>query len=86
LFSDPLLIFLAIGAALGWLFGAMVKRSAFGLIGDMLVGVLGALMGGWPFVDMEMVPGGGLVAPIVGATIGAIILLSLIRVVRRAAR
>jgi uncharacterized membrane protein YeaQ/YmgE (transglycosylase-associated protein family) len=86
LFSNPLIIFLAIGAAIGWLFGAAIKRSAFGLLGDLLVGILGALMGGWPFVDMEMIPGGGLVAPIVGATVGAVILLSLIRLVRRAAR
>jgi uncharacterized membrane protein YeaQ/YmgE (transglycosylase-associated protein family) len=86
LLSEPLLIFLAIGAAAGLLAGLMVKRSTFGLIGDVLVGVLGALVGGWPFVDMEMVPDGGLVAPIIGATVGAFVFLLLVRLVRRAAR
>jgi uncharacterized membrane protein YeaQ/YmgE (transglycosylase-associated protein family) len=86
LLVDPFLIFLAIGAAAGLIAGVTVKRSAFGVIGDVLVGVLGALIGGSPFIDMEMVPSGGLMAPIIGAIIGAVILLFLVRLVRRAAR
>jgi uncharacterized membrane protein YeaQ/YmgE (transglycosylase-associated protein family) len=79
-------MFVAIGAAAGLLAGATVKRSAFGVMGDVLIGVLGAYVGGWPFVDMEMIPDGGLVAPIIGATVGAVIFLILVRLVRRAAR
>jgi uncharacterized membrane protein YeaQ/YmgE (transglycosylase-associated protein family) len=86
LLNEPMLIFLAIGAAAGLIAGLPVKRSAFSVLGDIFVGVLGALAGGWPFVDMEMVPDGGLVAPIIGAVIGAFFLLFLVRLVRRAAR
>lgn len=80
-----LLVFLAIGAVAGWLAGMFVKGSGFGLLGDVVVGVVGAILGGWLFgMAGVSLPIHALAAQIVVATIGAIVLLFLIRLVKRA--
>ena len=78
-----LLWFLIIGAIAGWLAGQFMKGSGFGLLGDIIVGVIGALLGGWLFGQLGIWPGGGLLGSLIVAFIGAIILLFLVRLIKR---
>jgi uncharacterized membrane protein YeaQ/YmgE (transglycosylase-associated protein family) len=57
-----LIWFLIIGAIAGWLAGLAMKGSGFGLLGDIIVGIIGAVLGGWLFGQLGIWPGGGLVA------------------------
>lgn len=79
-----LLIFLAIGAIAGWLAGVLMKGGGFGLLGDIVVGIIGALVGGFLF-GLLGISAGGLIGSIVMATVGAVVLLLLIRLVKKAA-
>lgn len=81
---QALLILLIIGAIAGWLAGTLVKGYGFGLLGNIVIGVIGAFIGAWlmPMLGFGMA---GLIGQIVSATIGAIILLFLIGLVRRVA-
>lgn len=82
---EPLLIFLLIGAIAGWLAGVLVKGYGFGLIGNVVVGVIGSFVGGWLFRRFDLLQGDGVIGALAGATVGAVILLLLLRLVRRAA-
>ncbi len=81
---DPvgLIIMLAIGAVAGWLAGQIVKGVGFGLIGNIIIGVLGAVVAG--FLLPGILPIGGIVGQIIYATAGAVILLFVIGLVKRA--
>ena len=79
-----LLWFLMVGLVAGWLAGMLMKGGGFGVIGDIVVGVIGAVLGGWLFTMLGASAGGGLLGSIVVATIGAIVLLMVVRVVKRA--
>ena len=76
--------FLIVGLIAGWLAGVLVKGGGFGLIGDLVVGVIGAFLGGWLFSTFGVSMGGGLIGSIVVATIGAVVLLFLVRLIKRA--
>ncbi len=76
-----LLIFLGIGAVAGWLAGNVVKGSGFGLVGNIVVGIVGAFIAG--LVLPGVLPLGGIVGSIVSATIGAVILLFVLRLIRQ---
>lgn len=79
-----ILLFLVIGLIAGWLAGLLVKGGGFGVIGDMVVGVLGALVGGLIFEKFGVSSGGGPVGSIIVATIGAVILIYVLRLVKKA--
>ncbi len=72
------LIFLAIGAVAGWLAGVIMKGGGFGLLGDIVVGVIGAVLGGWLFGVLG-IAAGGLIGAIITATVGAVVLLAIVR-------
>ena len=76
--------FILIGLAAGWLAGQVMKGGGFGVIGDIIVGVIGALLGGFLFGTLGIFPGGGLFGSLVVATIGAIVLLFLLRLIKKA--
>ncbi|MCX6356220.1 MAG: GlsB/YeaQ/YmgE family stress response membrane protein [Candidatus Aureabacteria bacterium] len=76
--------FILIGLAAGWLAGQLTKGSGFGLIGDLVVGVIGALVGGFVFGTLGIFVGAGLLGALIVATIGAIILLFLLRLIKKA--
>jgi uncharacterized membrane protein YeaQ/YmgE (transglycosylase-associated protein family) len=82
---DPvsIIIILAIGAVAGWLAGLIFSGSGFGLIGNIVVGILGAIVAG--FLLPGYIPVAGIAGQIISATIGAVILLFVIGLVRRAA-
>ena len=83
--SDPqsLIILLIVGAIAGWLAGTIVIGYGFGLIGNIIVGVIGAFIGGWLFPSLGLWDLPGIVGVIVSATLGAIILLVIIGLIRR---
>nr|WP_210307381.1 GlsB/YeaQ/YmgE family stress response membrane protein [Aquamicrobium lusatiense] len=62
----------------------IVKGYGFGLLGNIVVGIVGAFIAGWLLPKVGIVIGGGVIANIINALIGAIILLLLIRVVKSA--
>jgi len=75
--------FILIGLVAGWLAGQIMKGSGFGVVGDIVVGILGAVLGGVLF-NMLGVPWGGLFGSLVVATIGAILLIFILRLIKRA--
>ncbi len=81
---ESLLIFLLIGAIAGWLAGVIVKGFGFGLVGNIVVGIVGAFVAGLLFPAIGFGLGGGILASILHATIGAVVLLIIIRVLKRA--
>ncbi len=80
---ENLLIFLAIGAVAGWLAGLITKGQGFGIIGNMVVGIIGAVLGGFLFSWLG-ITAGGLIGSLVMATVGAVVLLFAIRIVKKA--
>lgn len=81
---EGLLWFLLIGAAAGWLAGMLMKGRGFGVIGNILVGIVGAVIGGWLFRTLGLWPGGGLVGALFTAFAGAVVLLFVISLIKRA--
>ena len=81
---ESLLIFLIVGAVAGWLAGQIVKGHGFGLVGNIVVGIVGAFLAGFLLPRVGLAIGGGMVAAIINAMIGAIILLVLIGLLKRA--
>jgi uncharacterized membrane protein YeaQ/YmgE (transglycosylase-associated protein family) len=79
-----LIWFLIIGAIAGWLAGLLMKGGGFGLLGDIIVGIIGAVLGGWLFGVLGISAGGGLVGSLIVAFIGAVVLLFLVRLIKRA--
>jgi uncharacterized membrane protein YeaQ/YmgE (transglycosylase-associated protein family) len=63
-----------------------VKGTGFGLVADIAIGIIGALIGSWLLPRLGIHPGSGIVLAIIGATIGAIILLLILRLVYRRGR
>lgn len=74
--------FLIIGVAAGWIAGRIMKGRGSGLVGNLVVGALGALLGGFLF-DLVGLEAYGLLASLVMATVGAVVLLFLIGFVKK---
>ncbi len=79
-----LIIIALIGAVAGWLAGQLVEGYGFGLLGNIVVGIVGAFIAGFVFPILGFSLGGGIIASIFHATIGAVILLFLLRLIKRA--
>lgn len=80
---QALIIFLFIGAVAGWLAGTLMKGGGFGLLGNIVVGILGAIVGGWVFGAMG-IAFGGILGSIIAATVGALILLFIVGLIKKA--
>ncbi len=79
--NESLLIILLVGIVAGFLAGKIVDGGGFGLIGDLVVGVLGAFIGDWLLPQLNIHLGVGIVGLIINATLGAIVLLIVLRLV-----
>ncbi len=77
--------FILIGIAAGWLAGQIMKGGGFGVLGDLIVGVIGALLGGFLF-GLLGITAGGLLGSLITATIGAIVWIALLRVIKRGSK
>lgn len=80
--NESIGVILLVGIVAGWLAGKVVRGTGFGLIGDLLVGIAGALVAAWLFPRFGIHLGTGLVAEIISSALGAIILLVIVRLVR----
>ena len=81
-----LVTWIVVGAIAGWLAGKVMKGSGFGLIGDIMIGVVGALVGGWLASTFFHTPGaisGFNLTTIIVAFLGALVVLFVARAVRR---
>jgi uncharacterized membrane protein YeaQ/YmgE (transglycosylase-associated protein family) len=76
-----LVLFILIGLIAGALAGRVVSGHGYGMLGDVVVGVLGAFLGGWMFATFIGVAGSGFLVSLFVASIGAVVLLSIIRLV-----
>ena len=81
--NESLLVILVVGLVAGWLAGQLVRGAGFGLVGDILIGIIGAFIGDWLLPRVGVHLGSGIVSAIFNATLGAVILLLLLRLVSR---
>ena len=80
--TQNLILFLLVGLVAGWLAGKIMKGSGYGLVGDLVVGVVGAFVGAWLF-GLLGISIAGLLGLLLAAVVGALLLLYAIRLVRR---
>lgn len=81
---QSLLITLFIGGVAGWLAGLVMKGRGFGILGNIVVGIVGAFVGSFALGVLGVAIGGGILGSILNAFIGALILLFLISLIKRA--
>jgi uncharacterized membrane protein YeaQ/YmgE (transglycosylase-associated protein family) len=79
-----LLAWIVVGLIAGWLAGQVMKGGGYGVVADIVLGMLGGIVGGWLFGLLGIWPGGGLVGSILIAFVGAVALIAVTRVLRRA--
>lgn len=79
-----LIIFLAIGGVAGWVAGKLMRGGGFGLVGNIVVGIVGAFLGGWLFGMAGFSIAAGLLGTLIKAVIGAIVLLFIVGLLKRA--
>ncbi len=82
--AHGLIVWLIIGALAGWLAGTLIKGGGFGLIGDIVVGIVGAFIGGWLAGVIGLHIGSGFISSLITATAGAALLILVLRMFRRA--
>lgn len=80
--SESLLVVVLIGLVAGWLAGLIVQGTGLGLIGDILLGIAGAFIGSWVLPKVGIHLGVGVINAIINATIGAILLLLVVKLLR----
>ncbi|WP_213773326.1 GlsB/YeaQ/YmgE family stress response membrane protein [Bradyrhizobium sp. dw_78] len=81
--NEGLLVILFVGLVAGWLAGKIVRGTGFGIIGDILIGIAGALVASYLFPRLGIHLGAGLVSEIIYSAIGAVLLLLIVRLLRR---
>ncbi|MDR3460897.1 MAG: GlsB/YeaQ/YmgE family stress response membrane protein [Beijerinckiaceae bacterium] len=84
--GQSLLIIIIVGIVAGWLAGQLVAGGGFGLIGDLVLGIVGAFIGNWVLPRLGLHLGVGVVGLIINATIGAVLLLLVLRLVQGGGR
>ena len=75
---------LLVGLVAGWLAGQVMKGGGYGVLMDIVLGLLGGIIGGWVFGALGIWPAGGIVGSIVVSFVGAVILVGLTRMLKRA--
>ena len=80
--NEGILVILFVGLVAGWLAGKIVRGTGFGIIGDILVGIAGALVASFLFPKLGIHLGTVLVSEIIYSAIGAILLLLIVRLLR----
>ena len=83
--GQSLLVIIMVGIIAGWIGGKIVRGAGFGLIGDLIVGIVGAFIGRWllPQLGVGVIVHNPIIDSIIVAAIGAIILLLVLRLIRR---
>ena len=73
-----------VGLIAGFLAGKVMKGGGFGVLMDIVIGIVGAMLGGWLFRLVGIFPGGGLIVSVLVAFVGACVLLWLVRLIKKA--
>jgi uncharacterized membrane protein YeaQ/YmgE (transglycosylase-associated protein family) len=84
--NEGILVILFVGLVAGWLAGKIVRGTGFGIIGDILVGIAGALVASYLFPKLGIHLGTGLLSKVLYSAIGAVLLLVIVRLVRTGGR
>jgi len=79
--TQNLVMFLLVGLVAGWLAGKILKGSGFGLVGDLIVGVIGAFIGVWIFGQLGIAVG-GILGLLIASIVGALVPLYLLRLIK----
>ena len=79
-----MIYWIVVGLIAGWLAGLVMKGGGYGVIVDILLGILGGFLGGWIFERLGIWPAGGMIGSIVVAFVGAVILVWISRLLKRA--
>ncbi len=80
---DSLLTWLIVGGLAGWLAGIIMKGGGLGLVGNVIVGIIGAFIGSWLLSTLGVTIGTGLANAIITATVGAVVLLFIISLIKK---
>ncbi len=80
--NQNLILFLLVGLVAGWLAGKIMKGAGFGLVGDLIVGVVGAFNGVWLFGQLGIAVG-GILGLLVASVVGALLPLYVIRLIKK---
>lgn len=78
------LTWIVVGLIAGWLAGQVMKGGGYGVLVDIILGILGGFLGGWIFGLLGIGAGGGMIGSIIVAFIGAVILVGITRLIKRA--
>ena len=77
------LAWIVVGLVAGWLAGQVMKGGGYGVLVDIILGILGGFLGGWIF-GLLGIGAGGMIGSIIVAFIGAVILVGITRLIKRA--
>ena len=80
---ESIIIMIVIGAIAGWLAGQIVRGFGFGLLMNIVIGIVGAFIGVWLLATLRILPFAGFLGSIINATIGAVVLLFIVGLIRR---
>jgi uncharacterized membrane protein YeaQ/YmgE (transglycosylase-associated protein family) len=75
---------IVVGLIAGWLAGQVMKGGGYGVLVDIILGILGGMLGGWVFGLLGIWPGGGILGAIIVSFVGAVILVAISRMLKRA--
>lgn len=78
-----LIYVIILGALAGWIAGLLMKGRGFGVLGNILIGIVGAILGGWLFDALNISAGGGFGGQLITAVVGALVLVWIVGLVRR---
>ncbi len=82
--ATALLVFLLVGAAAGWIAGNLMRGGGFGLVGNIVVGIIGAFLGSWLLGLLKISIGSGLLNSLITSVIGAVVLLFVVGLIKKA--
>jgi uncharacterized membrane protein YeaQ/YmgE (transglycosylase-associated protein family) len=82
--TNSLIVILVVGLVAGWLAGQIMRGAGYGIIGDIIIGIIGAFIGSWLWAELHLPTIGDFwINAIVISTAGAIVLLLILRLIRR---
>jgi uncharacterized membrane protein YeaQ/YmgE (transglycosylase-associated protein family) len=82
--TNSLIVILVVGLIAGWLAGQIMRGAGFGIIGDIIIGIIGAFIGTWLWGQLHLPTIGNFwINAIVISTVGALVLLLILRLIRR---
>ena len=75
--------FIIIGGIAGWLAGKIMKGGGFGLVMNIVLGIIGSMVGGWIFNFLGLSTDGGIIGSLVTALVGAVLILYVARLIKK---